>query len=82
MKKWGLYDTQDKLWMGGEGGPSQLDDFMLARAAAQVVYMALGWEPTRVVPRELPVTTFTQRDTVDAEMTAEEAIRKLEEGEL
>lgn len=49
---WGVYDTQDGCWMGSDGGPVTFAVQDLARVAAQVACVRLGWPETRCVARE------------------------------
>lgn len=96
-KRYGLYDTQDGLWLGGDlqcpktfsagdpmpgGGqiPSDADAFMLARVAAEMAVVQLGWYAHRVVPMELPDDTFTIRDEVKTKMSPLRALTKMERG--
>lgn len=80
-ERWGLYDTTDNVWLGDEKGP-KLYNQLLAKIAARVTEKQLGYEPGRVIGRVYDNSGNKLRDTVDTIMSGEEAVRRLEAGEL
>jgi hypothetical protein len=78
--RWGVWDTVDHLWMGGDQGPIVLESRELARVAAQVVeFQVLGTDlGGRFVARELPEGTFRLRDKVKTKRGTLEALLLIE----
>ena len=79
---YGLYDTVEHVWMGGDEGPKTFEDFMLARIAAQMIDVQLGQEPGRTKAKEYDPSPKRLRDSVDTKMTALEALDGIEKGRL
>lgn len=84
---WGLYDTADNCWMGDDEGPKifsadvDLENlFASARIAAQIVDVRLGQKPGRTMVRHYPAAATRLRDKVEPKMSAEDALRGLEDG--
>ena len=77
---WGIYDTQDKLWIGNDTGPLIYGDHMMARASAQITEEAmLGSDLAgRFQAREIPESVWRLRDTVDLKHSPLEAIQRIE----
>jgi len=77
---WGVYDTKDNVWLGGEKGPKVFVNKALARIAAQVYAMQIyGSElETRLEARELPHCEWTKRDDVKVKYDTETALRRCE----
>ena len=77
---WGIYDTQDNLWIGNADGPLTYEDHTLARIAAQVAEEALlGTDlAMRFQAREIPWRAWRLRDEVKLKHTPLEAIRRIE----
>lgn len=83
MAVWGVWDTQDGCWLGDAVGPKRLPTEDLARAAAQIVGVQLGWRPGRAVARQMPPAMLVQeKDEVKTQMSTREALRKIEDGAL
>jgi hypothetical protein len=78
--KWGVLDTQDNVWLGDETGPKTFDDEILARVAAQVTDVQMGWAPGRCRAREYHGDATQLRDTVKTKMTPHAALKAIESG--
>jgi hypothetical protein len=76
---WGLWDTQDKCWLGNDAGPKMFSDFDEAKLAAAVANVQLGWPAGRVRERRLIRPAEIFRDKVEAKMTPLEAIEMIED---
>ncbi len=78
--KWGIFDTQDSLWVGNDNGPLIYEDFLLARISAQVTEMAvLGIDTAmRFQAREIFDRVWQKRDDVALKHSPLEAIRRIE----
>ena len=79
---WGIFDTEDRLWLGDDLGPAVFDDEKIAQVAARVADVRLRQKPGRCQAKELPENRrrFKCRDEKAAHMTVIEALRGLEEG--
>jgi hypothetical protein len=77
---WGIYDTQDDCWIGGDQGPTLYREWLLAQAGAQIVNARWNWPPVRCRARIYFLPYPRLRDTIEAQMTGAEAVRRLEEG--
>jgi hypothetical protein len=75
--QYGLYDTEDDVWMGDDNGPKTFTDFMHARVASEVVDVR---RPGRTKAREYDPAPKRLRDEVPTKMTTEEALRRMENG--
>jgi hypothetical protein len=75
--KYGILDTKDNNWMGTDDGPLRYEDEFLCRAAATIIngQFRTGARFRAVL---IPPGTFTKKDTIDAPITAEEAIAEIE----
>lgn len=78
--KYGLLDTEDGCWFGDTAGVKLLDEFWLARIAAQVIDKRLGNEPGRTRARPFIDRPLRHKDTLDTKMDTLEALKKLEDG--
>lgn len=89
---YGIYDTVDNCWLGDENGPrlytredsaklQGMPQELVARIAAQVVEVQLGYEPGRLRAVEFREQELVHKDSVDTKMTPLEALIKLENGE-
>lgn len=90
---WGIWDTKDNLWLGGDKGPNLFRDIEvdksdvtlyatgkeLARLAAQIASDMIGTDPLRVRPRLYTAKSVRLKDEIKARKTGEEAIKHLEE---
>jgi hypothetical protein len=78
---YGLWDTQEKGWMsnGDRPDPNTYTEEQLARAAATICSEMLGYPLGRI--RALPFTDNPEdlvvAETMEAKMTAEEAVDKI-----
>lgn len=79
---YGLLDTKDNVWLGHDGGPQVYEDYGLARIAARVPEKRLGYDPGRVQAKSYDPAPKKLRDEVTPKITAEEALKRLEAGEL
>lgn len=85
--KWGVYDTVDKCWMGTEKGPNEYPDdnnHFDASAAATIINEMFQCGPPhktpyRFLPRPLSPKPFQLRDTIEAPVTPERAIKTIED---
>lgn len=76
--EYGLWDGVDGCWLGDGAEPMLYDDRSMATIAARVCEKRLGWHVGRVQPLMYDGTGNTVRDTLEAKMTAVEAIEELE----
>jgi hypothetical protein len=78
--KFGLYDTEDNLWVGNDKGPLLYDDEALARVAGMVADRCLHQRLGRT--RALPFQggELKLHDHKPLLATATEALTQLEEG--
>ena len=79
-KMWGIYDTQDSMWIGDEAGPRAFEDHTLAQCAAQITEEALlGTDlACRFQAREIPESAWRLRDELALKHSPLEAIRRIE----
>ncbi len=80
---YGLYDTQDYLWIGTNqtgDGPLTFEEYDLARLAAQTVDVQLGWAPGRTRAKEYGGGRPKVRDEVQTRMSTVEALDAMEKG--
>lgn len=77
--KWGLADIEDGLWIGNDDGPLTYDDELLARAAATIVTVQMGWRFGRVQATEFK-SAGPKRDELPTKMGVLDAIRLAEGG--
>lgn len=81
--EYGILDTQDNCWMGDNDagdGPRLFDDEAIARVAAQVMDVQLGWKTGRCRAKEFNADSLRLRDKVDAKMDGLTALDGLESG--
>jgi hypothetical protein len=79
-KKWGLWDRDDKCWMGYTHGPLTYGPHWVARFSARIVAARLDYSPLRIQVRRYPRQNVVKRDTIEPLYSAEEAFRRIEEG--
>ena len=79
---YGIYDTVDSCWIGNSAGPLLYEDLALAKVAARITDVRLGQVPGRTRASFYGEQSVVHKDSVDAEMSAEEALGKLEDGEV
>jgi hypothetical protein len=74
-KTYGLWDRNDKSWLGNADGPKTYTDWDICRMAATVVTEQTG---RIILPREIEGDPFYEKDALPYNMSAEEAIQKIE----
>jgi hypothetical protein len=77
---WGIFDTEDGVWLGDHKGPASFAEKNIAQAAAQMADVRLRQKPGRCRPKRLPAGPMRYRDEKPAFMTVEEALCRIEEG--
>ena len=77
---WGLWDTQDKCWLGDDNGPKRQPTRELAQISAAVANVQLGWPAGRARARRLLGPAEIFRDKLDVKMGPLEAVERLEDG--
>jgi hypothetical protein len=77
---WGLFDTEDKVWLGDDNGPLLFDEEILARVAAELSDVMIGQEPGRTAAKVFDGGALRLRDHRSIRMSAEAALAGLEEG--
>jgi hypothetical protein len=80
---WGIFDTEDGVWLGDHDGPATFAQEDIARVAAQIADVRLRQQPGRCRAKELPEEwrrRMRYRDEKPAFMSGEDALRELEEG--
>lgn len=80
--EWGLWDTEDSVWMGNDDGPVVFADYGIARIAAQVIDVQLGQVLARTQAKEYQHGPKRLRDTVDAKMSPLQALNAIENGRI
>lgn len=94
--KYGLYDTKDHLWIGDNIGPKTFDSEslvdgeplgelkakVLARVAAEIADIRLGWRRGRIQVRELDCPSPKEHDELPLSDTTLNVLRKLERGTI
>jgi hypothetical protein len=80
IAQYGLYDTEDGVWMGTKDGPILHGDFELARVAAQMCDVMLAQRPARTRAMIFPQYAVRLRDEKKPVMTAEKALEGMESG--
>ena len=76
---WGIFDTQDGVWLGDHKGPASFAEKNIAQVAAQMADVRLCQQPGRCRAKRLPARPMRYRDEKPAFMTGEEALRGIEE---
>lgn len=79
-QKFGIFDVEDKCWLGDDAGPALYEDEVIAKIAAQVQGVRLGYGPTRLEHRPFHGGPTKFKDSVDAKMDGLTALKKIEEG--
>ncbi len=81
-RPYGVYDTQDRVWMGNEKSIALFRDKKIAEVSAALTNVQLGWDPGRCRARAYIADPkgMVIKDEVLARMTPEEALKALEEG--
>lgn len=77
---YGIYDTKDNCWIGDDKGPRLFEVEIIAKVAAQVMEDQVGVGPGRYRAVEYSGGEPRLRDEVPVKRTAEEALRRIEEG--
>lgn len=77
---YGLYDTKENCWLGNSEGPLQYEDEEIAQAAARILDVRLRNPAGRTRAMPFPDELLVKKDDVTPELSAEEAMRRLEEG--
>ena len=90
MDTWGIWDTQDNLWLGDDKGPNlyqnrtinnlSITGEKLARLAAQIASDMIGTDPLRVQPKIYNEEAVRKEDEIIARMSGTAAIKHIEEG--
>jgi hypothetical protein len=73
--KYGLFDYAGQCWLGKDDGPLKYTERRLARAAATIMTERMG---TLVMAYPIPCHVTQFKDTIEVEMTAEEAMKRIE----
>ncbi len=81
VKRWGLLDTQDNVWIGNDTGPITFHDYAIARVAAQMCDVMLAQQPGRTRAVLFDGRNLRLRDCQKTAMSPEEALRRMESGE-
>lgn len=79
LNEYGLYDPEDEVWLGCNKGPFIYTDYDSARIAAQISGKRLG---TTILPLLYDKSPKKLKDYVTPDLSGEEALKLLEEGEL
>ena len=77
---WGIFDTEDEVWIGDERGPRLFTEEDIARVAAQMTDVMLGQKPGRCRAREFGGQPVRLRDEKKTRMGPGEALDGLESG--
>jgi hypothetical protein len=77
---WGIFDTEDGVWLGDQKGPASFAEKNIAQVAAQMADVRLRQQPGRCWAKLLPARPMRYRDEKPAFMTGEEALCGIEEG--
>ena len=77
--KFGVWDTQDGLWLGNDDGPFRYRAHRYAKMAALVFGQRVS-QRFRFRANKLPPPPFTPKDTITPAKSGEQAIRELEAG--
>jgi hypothetical protein len=78
--KFGLYDSEDNVWMGNEDGPLLYGEERLAKVSAMVTDRCLHQPQGRTRAIPFDVKSVKLRDTVPLLETPVDAIAQIEEG--
>lgn len=81
---YGIYDSEDNCWLGVNAtndGPKTFEDKMLARCAAEIASIQLGYMPNRLKERlyNTPVS-LRFKDEISTKMSPLEALQRKEDG--
>ena len=82
---WGVWDTQDQCWLGTNAagtGPKVFDYLDVARVAAQLVGVQMGWPPKRTEARRYDGSGTKLKDELAMKMGTREALKKVQDGQL
>jgi hypothetical protein len=80
MSAFGLYDTEDKLWMGNKDGPMVFEGKLLAEIAAMICDRTLHQRMGRTRAVAFTAGEMQLRDSKPLLESPEEALAHLEEG--
>lgn len=81
LEHWGIYDVQDKCWLGDSKGPLVYSDKLMASAAATIVNEQFG-HLARFRPALYWEKADRRRDEIVPLMTAEEALKRIESRDM
>lgn len=79
---WGLYDKKDDVWLGDDKGPTLYNEEIWARVSARITETQLGYEPGRLEAKSFDWESLRKRDELKTQMSAVEALRRIENGEV
>lgn len=81
---WGVFDTQDNLWIGDDHGPKLFppDQEDIAKVACQVIAMQAGWPLHRLRARQYDAGSIRIVDEQPLHCSGLAALRRVEKGEL
>lgn len=77
---YGVYDTEDNCWMGDQTGPLAYEEEEMAKIAARILASRMRWPASRLKAMPMDPEANVKRDDVVPQISAEEAMRRLEEG--
>jgi len=80
--KYGLYDSQDKCWMGNQYGPILYTDREMGCAAATVITERFKAKLGRYRCMEFKDKGLVARDEVTPPLSAEQAIKNICKGKV
>lgn len=79
-QKWGLYDTKDDCWLGGDEGPKTFDDEDLAQVACRIIDVQAKRPAGRTRARVFNEGPLRKKDEIAIYRSGEDAIERLESG--
>lgn len=79
-KKWGIWDRDEKCWMGSSDGPLTYGPHWVARLAARLMAARLDYSPLSIQVKRYPKQKVSKKDDIRPAYSAEEAFRRIEEG--
>jgi len=77
---YGLYDSKTNCWLGNSEGPLLYEEEILAQCAARILDVRLRNPAGQTRATEFDEELLTKKDDITPEMSAEEAMRRLDEG--
>lgn len=79
---WGMFDTKEENWIGNDAGPLVYKTEYVAEYVARIAEAAMGLPAGRVRERRFEPDNMVKKCDVKLKMSAEEALDKLEKGEI